>query len=69
MYYIQRSMERVFLQLKDEYGAILVTGPRQAGKTTMLKHLMEGEEVQRKYVSLDDFNARALAQSDSAMFF
>lgn len=61
MHYIQRSMETLFLQLTDEYGAILLTGPRQAGKTTMLKHLMEGEPVQRRYVSLDDLNARALA--------
>lgn len=69
MHYIQRSMETLFLQLTDEYGAILLTGPRQAGKTTMLKHLMEGERVQRRYVSLDDLNARALAQTDPTMFF
>lgn len=35
----------------------------------MLKHLMEGERVQRRYVSLDDLNARALAQTDPTMFF
>ncbi|MCK9548794.1 MAG: ATP-binding protein [Sphaerochaeta sp.] len=69
MHYIQRSMETLFLQLTEEYGAILLTGPRQAGKTTMLKHLMEGEPVQRRYVSLDDLNARALAQTDPTMFF
>lgn len=69
MEYINRSIERVFLSLNRQYSAILVTGPRQAGKTTMLKKLMELEGRDREYVSLDDLNDRALAKADPALFF
>ena len=69
MEYIQRSMEPMFIKLNEQYPAILITGPRQVGKTTMLQKLMELEGRGRKYVSLDDLNERALAKSDPAMFF
>ena len=62
-------MEDVFLTLNKEYSAILVTGPRQVGKTTMLQRLMAKDNRQREYVSLDDLNERALAKKDPAMFF
>lgn len=69
MEYIKRFMEDVFLKLNEQYPAILITGPRQVGKTTMLQKLMELEGRNRHYVSLDDLNVRALAKSDPAMFF
>ena len=53
-------------QVSKEYPVVLVTGPRQVGKTTMLQKLMEGTE--RNYVSLDDLNERSLAKSDPEMF-
>ena len=65
--YIKRDMENVISRLSGEYPAILVTGPRQTGKTTMLKELMKNTE--RVYVTLDDLNTRMLARSDPAMFF
>ena len=68
MKYIKRSMEKVFLSLNTQYPAILVTGPRQVGKTTMLKELMKREVRNRSYVTLDDLNERALAKTDPAMF-
>ena len=54
------------LNLTNEYPVILITGPRQVGKTTMLKKLMENTD--RSYVSLDDLNERELAINDPAMF-
>lgn len=69
MKYIKRFMEDVFLKLNEQYPAILITGPRQVGKTTMLQRLIELEGKSRHYVSLDDLNVRALAKSDPAMFF
>ena len=39
MAYITRELERKFLKLNDFFKVILVTGARQVGKTTMLKHL------------------------------
>lgn len=67
MKYINRSLERVVNELTKQYPAILITGPRQVGKTTMLQKLMEGTD--RSYVTLDDLNERALAKSDPDMFF
>jgi predicted AAA+ superfamily ATPase len=69
MKYIKRSIETVFLDLAKEYSAILVTGPRQVGKTTMLQRLMEQEGKKREYITLDDLNDRNLAKNDPAMFF
>ena len=67
MSYIKRDMEKIVLELTKQYPAILITGPRQVGKTTMLQKLMAGTD--RTYVSLDDLAARALAKADPAMFF
>ena len=69
MVYIKRFMEDIFLKLNEQYPAILITGPRQVGKTTMLQKLTKLEGRKRHYVSLDDLNVRALAKSDPAMFF
>ncbi|RAU91796.1 ATP-binding protein [Paenibacillus sp. YN15] len=68
MDYIGRNMQDVFLKLNEQYPAVLITGPRQVGKTTMLQKLMELEGRNRNYVSLDDLNERSLAKSDPAMF-
>lgn len=65
--YITRDMEKVVNRLNNEYPAILITGPRQVGKTTMMQNLMK--DTDRNYVSLDDLSARQLAKSDPAMFF
>jgi predicted AAA+ superfamily ATPase len=62
-------MEEVFLGLSREYPAILITGPRQVGKTTMLKKLAVERSEKREYISLDDLNERSLAKTDPAMFF
>ena len=66
MSYITRSLEKVVQQVTQEYPVVLVTGPRQVGKTTMLQKLMEG--ASRGYVSLDDLNERALAKNDPELF-
>lgn len=61
-------MEEVFLRLNEQYPAILITGPRQVGKTTMLQQLMKLEGKNRSYVTLDDLNERTLAKTDPGMF-
>ena len=66
MNYIKRNLESVVNQVTKEYPVILVTGPRQAGKTTMLQKLMEGTD--RGYVTLDDLNERAIAKTDPELF-
>lgn len=45
--YIKRHMESLVMELNRQYPVLLVTGPRQAGKTTMLEHLIEIEDKGR----------------------
>ena len=66
MNYISRNLEKVVSAVTKEYPVVLVTGPRQVGKTTMLQKLMEG--TGRNYVSLDDLNERNLAKTDPGLF-
>ena len=66
MNYIVRNMEAVISMVTKEYPVVLVTGPRQVGKTTMLRRLMENTE--RGYVSLDDLNERTIAKNDPELF-
>ena len=68
MEYISRHMENRILELSRSYSAILLTGPRQAGKTTMLREMAEKENIGRRYVTLDDLADRYLAKNDPALF-
>lgn len=66
MKYITRNLEHVVSQVTKEYPVVLVTGPRQVGKTTMLLKLMDG--TNRGYVTLDDWNERNIAKTDPELF-
>lgn len=63
--YIHRTLEAKFLKMSTFFKAVLVTGARQVGKTTMLKHLSEN----RTYISLDDVDTLTLAKEDPKLFF
>lgn len=67
--YITRHMEKPVMELNEQNPVLLLTGPRQVGKTTMLEHLIEVEGKGRKKVSLDDLTLRELAKTDPKMFF
>ncbi len=67
MEYLERTLERKFLHMSSFFKAVLVTGARQVGKTTMLKHLVA--EQSRTYVSMDNAMIRTLAKSDPVLFF
>ncbi|MCC8046081.1 MAG: ATP-binding protein [Clostridiales bacterium] len=67
MKYIERELERKFLKMNGFFKAVLVTGARQVGKTTMLKHLSGGSN--RTYVTMDNAMARDLAKRDPVLFF
>ena len=64
--YITRHMEWQILQASKDYPVVMVCGQRQVGKSTMLNHI---KEANRRYVTLDDGNARRLAITDPALFF
>lgn len=67
MDYLKRNLESTFLEMSGVFKCVVVLGARQVGKSTMLKHLCEKQ--QRSFVTMDDANERALAQSDPALFF
>lgn len=64
--YIKRHMENEILKASKYYPVIMVCGSRQVGKSTMLNHI---KEQNRRYVTLDDMNAKRLAENDPELFF
>ncbi len=64
MNYIPRSLEARLRKYEKTYKAILVTGPRQVGKSTLLKKAF----ADRKYVSLDDPFIEEQAREAGNMF-
>lgn len=63
--FIERTLAGTIRKVSRSFPALLLTGPRQVGKTTLLE-ACAGKT--RRYVSLDDLDARALARSDPALF-
>ena len=63
--YIPRHLESEVQKASQSYPVVMVCGQRQVGKSTMLHHIKEPE---RTYVTLDDLNARRLAENDPALF-
>lgn len=64
--YIKRHLESEVLKASKNYPVVMVCGQRQVGKSTMLNHIKEAD---RRYVTLDDINARRLAETDVGLFF
>ena len=65
MTFIKRDLANKILELSQDYACVLLTGPRQVGKTTLLRQLMQQN---RNYVTLDDLDERRLAQQEPATF-
>jgi predicted AAA+ superfamily ATPase len=65
MTYYPRAIDEGWLAASSKFPALLLTGPRQVGKTTFLRHIC-GKE--RRYVTLDDPAVRMLANNDPALF-
>lgn len=62
--YIPRRIEKSLLSALKSFPAVLITGPRQAGKSTLLMHLLKSY----RYVSLDDPILRKAAADDPELF-
>ncbi len=62
--YIQRTAQDLVNRYSEIFKVVLVTGARQVGKTSLLKHC--GPE--RNYVSLDDLSERELAVKEPKLF-
>ena len=63
--YTARTLEGFFRKAASQFPVMLLTGARQVGKTTFLRHLSQDE---RAYVSLDDPLILKLARDDPALF-
>lgn len=63
--YIPRAIETAVIAIAKTFPVLLVTGPRQVGKTTLLKHIAEPG---RNYVTLDDPLQRRLALEEPELF-
>lgn len=71
MAYIKRAAEASIQKFSNMFPVLLVTGPRQVGKTTVLQKLAQDQKemgIERKYVTLDDPDVRYLAKKDPALF-
>lgn len=64
MEYIRRSIEEKILKSSETFKAVLLTGPRQVGKSTLLKKQFSDW----KYVSLDDPFLEQQARENGSMF-
>ena len=63
--YIKRHAEKTVEKLYEMFGAVLVAGPRQVGKTTMLEQITKGIN----YVSLDDPIVKSGVEEAGGTFF
>jgi predicted AAA+ superfamily ATPase len=61
----ERTMRKVVEKTSRGFPVILLTGLRQVGKTTLLANMAEPG---RKYITLDDLDARDLAKKDPRTF-
>lgn len=65
MDYIRRKVEAVCFELFSKYPVVTVTGPRQSGKTSLVRHVFSN----LPYVNLENREERLYAQQDPKGFF
>jgi predicted AAA+ superfamily ATPase len=63
--YLKRTLETTIARASNCFPVLMVAGPRQIGKTTLLQRCSESN---RAYVTLDDLNERSLAKKDPELF-
>lgn len=62
--FVPRTLSRMLERAARQFPVLVLTGPRQAGKSTLLKKVFP----RHHYVTLDDLAQRALARRDPALF-
>ena len=61
---IQRDIQKKIVELSEKFPVISLTGPRQSGKTTLLRHTFR----EKTYISLEDMDTRRFATEDPRAF-
>lgn len=64
--YLPRLIEKTLKKVSRTFPAVVITGPRQSGKSTLLSHFLPASRG--TYLSLDDIHVRALIQEDPKGF-
>ena len=62
--FLKRRMEPELKSAAKEYPVVTITGPRQAGKTTLVKNTFPN----KKYINLEEPDTRAFAEADPRGF-
>ncbi len=63
--FVERELEKAFLEANDFFSVLLLTGARQVGKTTFLRKIASSR---RRFVSLDALDQRNKAKRDPRLF-
>lgn len=66
--YIKRTIEQTVKDMANSFPVVMITGPRQVGKTTLLNMLIKQSNENINYVTLDNLDARKLAVEDPELF-
>jgi predicted AAA+ superfamily ATPase len=64
--YLRRTIEDAIHEARKTFPAIVITGPRQSGKSTLLRHIISSPEA--TYISLEDPNLREIILEDPLAF-
>ena len=62
--FIERDLAATLLDASQYFPVLCVTGPRQSGKSTLIKHIFNGY---RRF-TLEDYDVRSMAQNDPLGF-
>lgn len=62
--YIKRELYNILVKTSTSFPVVMLTGPRQAGKTTLMRKV----EPKRRFITLDDLEVRSLAKNDPKTF-
>ena len=68
MKYISRNIEKKLISMIDKYQVIMITGPRQVGKSTLLNYISRKLDRKINKFTLDDLILRNQAQDDPDLF-
>ena len=66
--FIERTIKKSIKEIEKDFPVVMITGPRQVGKTTLLKMIKEESKEKINYVSLDELTIRTLAIEDPELF-